>query len=80
MIANDLYPVKIKENVIPGSDMAGEVIALGESVKGFKLGDRVIASFFVDYLFGEHTDETFFSALGAPVDGVLTEYRLCLRA
>ncbi|EMD34915.1 hypothetical protein CERSUDRAFT_66784 [Gelatoporia subvermispora B] len=78
MIPIELYPVKLKDNVIPGSDMAGEVIAIGKfkSVKGFKVGDRVITSFFMDYFHGDHNDNTFMSALGGPVDGVLTEYRL----
>ncbi|OCH92547.1 GroES-like protein [Obba rivulosa] len=65
MIAHDLYPVKLKENIIPGSDMAGEVVQ-----------SATIASFFMEYFFGDHSDETFLSALGGPVDGVLTEYRL----
>jgi hypothetical protein len=55
--------------------MAGEVIAVGEDVKDWKAGDRVCANFFLEKLNDEQTPETDGSALGDPVDGVLTEYR-----
>jgi NADPH:quinone reductase-like Zn-dependent oxidoreductase len=55
--------------------MAGEVIAVGEDVKDWKAGDRVCANFFLEKLNDEQTPETDGSALGGPVDGVLTEYR-----
>ncbi|KAJ7079478.1 alcohol dehydrogenase superfamily protein [Mycena epipterygia] len=65
----------VKPNFVPCSDMAGEVIAVGENVKDWKTGDRVCANFFLEKLNEEQTPETDGSALGGPVDGVLTEYR-----
>ena len=40
-MAKGQYPLGQKENPVPGSDLAGEIIALGEEVKGWKVGDRV---------------------------------------
>ncbi|KAJ7857474.1 alcohol dehydrogenase superfamily protein [Mycena olivaceomarginata] len=51
------------------------IIAVGEDVKDWKAGDRVCANFFLEKLNDEQTPETDGSALGGPVDGVLTEYR-----
>lgn len=65
----------VKPNFVPCSDMAGEVIAVGEDVKDWKAGDRVCANFFLEKLNDEQTPETDGSALGGPVDGVLIEYR-----
>jgi len=76
VIAKDQYPLGQKPNVVPGSDMAGEIIAVGEDVKGWKVGDRVSSNFMVDHLFGDMTDEILPTALGGPIDGVLTEYKI----
>ena len=65
-----------KENVIPGSDLAGEIIAVGEEFSGWRVGERVSANFAVDHVFGELTDEIRATGLGAPIDGVLTEYKI----
>jgi len=56
--------------------MAGEVIAVGEDVKAWKIGDRVCPNFTVDHLDGESTPATQASALGGPIHGVLTEYKI----
>ena len=44
-VAKGQYPLGVKENVVPGSDCAGEIIAVGDSVKGWKAGDRVMAKY-----------------------------------
>ncbi|KAJ7161922.1 alcohol dehydrogenase superfamily protein [Mycena crocata] len=75
LIANKQYPSPVQPNLVPCSDMAGEVIAVGEDVKRWKAGDRVCANFFLDKLNDEQTEETDSSALGGAVHGVLTEYR-----
>ena len=36
-----IYPLPTKLPVCPGLEASGEVIGLGESVSGFKIGDRV---------------------------------------
>ncbi|KAJ7509493.1 chaperonin 10-like protein [Mycena galericulata] len=77
MIARGEYPGRLRfpQNLIPCSDMAGEVISVGEDVKKWKTGDRVTANFMLDQLHDELTAETMNSALGGAVQGVLTEYR-----
>ncbi|KZT21275.1 NAD-P-binding protein [Neolentinus lepideus HHB14362 ss-1] len=75
LIASGNYPMGVKSNVIPASDMAGTIVSLGSDVKGWQLGERVCASFCLDHIFGDATLETFDTALGAGIDRVLTEYR-----
>ena len=48
MIAHGQYPATIKPNVIPLSDDAGEVIAVGPNVTAIKVGDRVTSAVFPD--------------------------------
>ncbi|KAJ7309446.1 alcohol dehydrogenase superfamily protein [Mycena albidolilacea] len=75
MIADKLYPGHLQENLVPCSDMAGEVIAVGADVKEWHVGDRVAANFFADKLHDEYTREIRESAFGGALQGVLTEYR-----
>ncbi|KAJ7088463.1 hypothetical protein B0H15DRAFT_291597 [Mycena belliarum] len=75
MISSGKYPYDIRPNVVPCSDMAGEIIAVGDEVKDWKKGDRVCANFFLDKLHAEKTEAIAATALGGVVDGVLTEYR-----
>jgi len=42
LIIRDLYQAKPPRPFAPGSEMAGEVVAVGKSVSGFAIGDRVI--------------------------------------
>ncbi|KAJ7207328.1 alcohol dehydrogenase superfamily protein [Mycena haematopus] len=72
MIANGIYPEKLPENLVPGSDMAGEIIAVGAEVNEWKVGDRVCANFLQAKI---HKDSPTAKGLGGPVHGVLTEYR-----
>jgi NADPH:quinone reductase-like Zn-dependent oxidoreductase len=57
----------LERDTIPLSDGAGDVEAVGAGVTGFARGDRVVATFFQ----GEPP-----AALGAPIDGTLSEYAL----
>lgn len=60
--------------VIPLSDGAGEVVAVGQGVTRVKPGDRVAPTFFQNWTDGEAKREQL-RALGAgDVDGVLAEY------
>lgn len=61
--------------MIPCSDMAGEVIAVGEDVKNWKKGDRVCSNFCTDHIFGDTNAEIIQTSLGGQSNGVLTQYR-----
>ena len=63
-------------NIVPCSDCAGEVVAIGEDVKKWKVGDRVLANVALDLIAGDLTPAILSTSLGGAIDGVLTEYRL----
>ncbi|KAJ7091016.1 hypothetical protein C8R44DRAFT_418507 [Mycena epipterygia] len=75
MVSKNAYPGFVQPNLVPCSDMAGEVIAVGADVKQWKIGDRVSANFMLDKLHEEQTPEIAATALGGAAHGVLTEYR-----
>ncbi|CAM0138211.1 hypothetical protein VKS41_001452 [Umbelopsis sp. WA50703] len=68
------YPFPVKKNVVPCSDMCGEVVQVGSEVKSVKKGDKVISNFMQTTLYGPATD--WGSGLGGPQDGVLQEYTI----
>jgi len=59
--------------VVPVSDGAGEVIAVGEKVNRRKVGDRVAANFFPTWIDGELGETHHANALGGSIDGMLRE-------
>ena len=68
------YNPRLKMPQIPLSDGAGEIVAVGPEVQGFKTGDRVANTFFERWVSGAETEEAARTALGAGRDGVLAEY------
>ncbi len=60
--------------LIPLSDGAGEVVAIGEGVTRVKVGDRIAAIFFQDWISGRLTRQKIKSALGGAINGMLAEY------
>jgi NADPH:quinone reductase-like Zn-dependent oxidoreductase len=61
--------------IIPVSDGAGEIVALGEGVRGFAVGDRVLGLFRQYWLGGKMPLRAWDTDLGGSLDGMLTEYR-----
>lgn len=68
------YPVGPRESLVPLSDGAGEVVAIGSGVTRLRVGDRVAAIFFQNWLSGRPSPEFLHSALGGQVDGMLSQY------
>ena len=62
-------------NLVPCSDSAGEVVAIGGEVRDWKIGDRVCANFATGFIYGAVTPDIQATALGGQSQGVLTEYR-----
>ena len=73
MIASGRYARGAKYPLVPLSDGAGEIAAVGSGVTAWRAGDRVATSFFADWVDGPQTPERSATALGGAVDGVLAE-------
>lgn len=73
-IVTSKYPFAVKDNVVPCSDLSGEVEAVGSQVEGLGRGDKVIASFDLTTQYG--TIDNWDHGLGGPVDGVLRQFVL----
>lgn len=77
LICEGRYPFAINlDRMIPVSDGAGEVVALGEGVRRFRGGERVAGIFSQSWLGGAQVADMWQTALGGAVDGVLAEYRV----
>ncbi|QLE58778.1 NAD(P)-dependent alcohol dehydrogenase [Nostoc sp. TCL26-01] len=74
LVVEGAYGSGQKYPIIPLSDGAGDVVAVGEGVTQVKIGDRVAGSFFQDWISGILTREKMKSALGGAIDGMLAEY------
>jgi len=68
------YPMPPRGSLVPLSDGAGEVVAVGPGVTRFKVGSRVMPIFFQSWIEGKPSADVTASSLGGGLDGVLTEY------
>src|ERR1051326_3211667 len=69
------YPLPVRPDVVPVSDGAGEVVAVGEGVTRARVGDRVVGAVFPYWIDGPYTRDTA-AQLGGSLDGMLTEYAI----
>ncbi|MBS0537478.1 MAG: NAD(P)-dependent alcohol dehydrogenase [Proteobacteria bacterium] len=62
-----------KPDLVPLSDGAGEVVAVGPGVARLKVGDRVAGCFMQKWIGGTIDAAAMASAMGGAIDGMLTE-------
>lgn len=72
-VAAGVYGSPVARDTVPLSDGAGEIVALGEGVLRWAVGDRVAANFFQAWRAGPFRAGVTGSDLGGPIDGVLAE-------
>ncbi|MCP3097476.1 NAD(P)-dependent alcohol dehydrogenase [Myxococcus sp. K15C18031901] len=76
MMVEGRYNPRQKLPLIPNSDGAGVVDAVGPGVTKVKPGDRVVALFSQAWPAGEPTRAAQMNTLGGPLDGALAEFML----
>jgi NADPH:quinone reductase-like Zn-dependent oxidoreductase len=76
LLVKGLYNPKLLLPLVPFSDGAGNVVAVGEGVTRVKVGDRVAGIFMQSWLAGELNAAAARSALGGERGGMLAEYVL----
>lgn len=74
LVTRGVYGGKNPDNLIPCSDGAGVVVAIGKQVSRVQVGDRVMGTFFQNWLSGRFKPEYGASALGGAINGMLAEY------
>ena len=76
LVAKGLYNKKAPLPLVPLSDGAGEVAAVGDGVTRVRVSDRVAGCFMPAWINGEVTEPKAKSALGGGGTGMLAEYVL----
>ena len=74
LMVRGLYNPKQPLPLIPLSDGIGEVVGIGDGVTRVKVGERVAGSFFQKWISGPPNKAKLLSALGGPLDGMLTDH------
>ncbi len=75
-VARGAYGRGVRYPLIPLSDGAGEVVALGPGATRWHVGERVAAIFMQGWISGRVDQEKANTALGGALEGVLAEYRV----
>jgi len=73
LMARGQYNPRQPLPLIPCSDGAGVVTAVGEDVSSVAVGDRVASCFFQTWIDGPPTADKLAGTLGGPLDGMLAE-------
>jgi len=71
LVVNGFFPAK--DNLIGLSDGAGEVVAVGEGVSEFAVGDHVVSTFHPKWLDGFMDKQDMDNSPGGPADGFACE-------
>ncbi len=74
MMVKGFYNPKLKTPLVPFSDGAGEVVAVGEKVTKWKIADRVCPIFMQGWIDGAIDYRKARTALGGDADGCLREF------
>ena len=74
LILNKLYPLPATPGVVPLSDGAGEVVAVGDGASRVAVGDRVSATYFPRWRDGRIEPELGMEQFGCTRNGMLSEF------
>jgi len=66
--------VPVRDKRIPMSDGAGEIVAIGDGVEEFAVGDSVVSHFFRDWIAGDPNPPILRAMHGDSVDGFATRF------
>ena len=73
MVVRGIYFDPAPHPVVAVSDGAGQVVEVGAAVTRFRIGDRVMTTYFPDWADGPATASVLHDTYGAQLDGVLCE-------
>ncbi|GAA1223844.1 NAD(P)-dependent alcohol dehydrogenase [Kitasatospora nipponensis] len=76
LILDGTYPLPAVEGVVPLSDGAGEVVAVGDGVRRAAVGDRVAVTYFRRWIDGPMTAALIGEQYGCNLGGMLARYQV----